>query len=57
MIWGTEIFEIDPCSWLLAAFPIVLFAFPIVLFAFSMFLLAFPMVLKAPGGSLKTFAG
>ena len=27
------------------------------LFAFSMWLLAFPIVLKAPGGSLKTFAG
>ena len=38
-------------------FPMSLLAFPIVLFAISMFLLAFPMVLKAPGGSLKTFAG
>ena len=31
--------------------------FPMSLFAFSILLLAFPMVLKAPGGSLKTFAG
>ncbi len=37
--------------------PMVLLAFPMVLFVFSSALLAFPMVLKAPGGSLKTFAG
>ena len=47
--------NLAPGVWRL--FPMVLLAFLMVLFVFSSFSIAFCMVLKAPGGSLKTFAG
>ena len=47
--------NLAPGFWRL--FSMVLLAFPMVSFVFSSILIAFPMALKAPGGSLKTFAG